>query len=65
MISHAGKGNIKIVPFPSERKKIDIGDFYGSSEKLEEVTGWHPKIFLDEGLRLTVEYYQKNFQYYL
>ena len=65
LIKHSQSGKMKIVPFPAERKKIDIGDFYGSSEKLNSDTGWIPEVSLDEGLKLTVDYYKENFKYYL
>lgn len=65
LIRHTGTGKIKIVPFPEERKKIDIGDFYGTSELLHKDTGWSPQISLNDGLRRTVEYYRKNLNHYL
>lgn len=65
LIAYSGKGQVKIVPFPEDRKKIDIGDFYGSSEKLAEITGWKPKVLLKDGLRDMVRYYQENQKYYL
>ena len=65
MIEYAGQGNLEIVPFPEERKKIDIGDFYGDSRKLETVTCWKPMVSLDMGLKKMIEYYMENKQYYL
>lgn len=65
MIEYAGQGNLEIVPFPEERKKIDIGDFYGDSSKLETVTGWKSMVSLDMGLKKMIEYYMENKQYYL
>ncbi len=65
LIACSGKGRLEIVPFPEDRKKIDIGDFYGSSEKLEKAVGWKPKTTLAEGLRDMVRYYEENKEYYL
>lgn len=65
LIRHAGSGKIKIVPFPEERKKIDIGNFFGTSELLHKDTGWRPQVTLDDGLRRTIEYYRKNLKHYL
>ena len=65
LVSYSGKGKVETVPFPEDRKKIDIGDFYGNSDKLSQATGWKPKIALEEGLRDMVRYYQKNREYYL
>lgn len=59
------KGNVEVIPFPSERKKIDIGNFIGTSERFHNTTGWIPKIQLQEGLCRIVEYYQKYKDCYL
>ena len=45
-------------PFPDELKRIDIGDYYGSYQKLRDLTGWQPQISLREGLARTVDYYR-------
>lgn len=65
LIHYADTGNLKVVPFPEERKKIDIGDFYGSSDLLQRDTSWRPKVSLTEGLRQTVDYYKKFKHHYL
>lgn len=54
----------EIVPFPEDRKRIDIGDYYGSYSKIRYALGWEPKVPLREGLRRTVEFYRVNKQYY-
>ncbi|HRS56182.1 MAG TPA: NAD-dependent epimerase/dehydratase family protein, partial [Desulfomonilia bacterium] len=40
MIDILGKGFYQIIPFPPERKIIDIGDYYGSYEKISRHLGW-------------------------
>ena len=65
LVQYAGQGSLEIVPFPEERKKIDIGNFYGNSAKLEKTTGWKTQISLEDGLKDMVEYYMKNKEYYL
>ncbi len=64
LIDAAGTGRYAIVPFPEERKRIDIGDYYADYSKIKEVLGWEPKVTLREGLAKTVEYYRKYKQYY-
>jgi UDP-glucose 4-epimerase len=54
----------EVVPFPSEKKAIDIGDFYSSYELFHSVTGWEPKIALPDGLSQTVRFFQNNLHYY-
>jgi len=53
-----------LVPFPEDRKSIDIGDYYGCFKKFETLTGWSPVVKLKQGLKLSVEFYQKNGAHY-
>lgn len=52
------------VPFPSDRKLIDIGDYYGSYARFKAATGWEPSVDLDEGIARTVAFYRNNWQEY-
>ena len=65
MIDTAGRGKYQIVPFPEERKKIDIGDFYSDYNKFTKATGWSPQVSLREGLQQTIDYYDAHKEYYL
>ena len=65
MIRLKGGGSYKIVPFPEDRKAIDIGDYYGDYRKIRSRLGWKPKIPLEHGLGRTLEFYQKYFHKYL
>jgi UDP-glucose 4-epimerase len=60
-----GGGGYRLVPFPAERKRIDIGDFYNDYGKIQSALGWEPRIDLREGLTRSVEYYRKHIQRYL
>ncbi len=60
---HKG-GSFSIIPFPPERKRIDIGDYYGDFRKICSRLGWEPKTSLQEGLALTLEYYREHGKYY-
>lgn len=52
-----GEGNWELIPFPPERKAIDIGDYYSDYTLAQECLGWGPRIALDEGLAKTIHYY--------
>jgi UDP-glucose 4-epimerase len=65
LISLTGHGEMRAVPFPSERQLIDIGNFYSSYAKIEGVIGWSPRTSLRTGLELTIDYYKKHGQHYL
>jgi UDP-glucose 4-epimerase len=56
----AGSGRIRMVPFPPDRKRIDIGDVYSSYAKIEALLGWTPKVSLEKGLADTVAFYRAN-----
>jgi UDP-glucose 4-epimerase len=65
LIEAAGSGTYRIVPFPEEGKRIDIGDYYGTYEKFAAAVGWRPHVGIAEGLRRTVAYYREHLAYYL
>src|SRR5262245_8746079 len=65
MIDVAGRGSYRLVPFPPERKRIDIGDFHADTTKIRGALGWSPRVPLREGLARTIEYYLKNREHYL
>lgn len=65
MIEIHGKGSYRLVPFPEEKKKIDIGDFYGEFTKFKTTTGWEPRVSLKDGLRSTFSYYERYKDHYL
>jgi len=65
MIDTAGRGKYQLVPFPEERKKIDIGDFYSDYNKFKKATGWTPRVSLHEGLQQTIAYYDAHKECYL
>lgn len=57
-------GSYELIPFPPERKSIDIGDYYGDYSLFENEVGWEPKVGLREGLHATMAYYARNHSYY-
>jgi UDP-glucose 4-epimerase len=65
MLSISGSGKYEIVPFPENRKRIDIGDYHGSYRKIEQDLGWTPKTSLQDGLEQTIAYYRKNLAHYI
>ena len=60
---HPG-ARFEIVPFPPERKAIDIGDYYSDYSKIEAELGWQPKMGLRQGLMASLVYYGKHRQHY-
>jgi UDP-glucose 4-epimerase len=65
LIEVAGGGSFTLVPFPAERKKIDIGDFYADTSRVRTAFGWEPKVPLRRGLAETVAWYREHKEHYL
>jgi len=59
------KGRYEIVPFPQERKAIDIGDYYSDYTLIMNDLNWQPKINLLNGLTKTINFYSENFSSYI
>jgi UDP-glucose 4-epimerase len=65
MVECNGSGSFTIVPFPEDRKTIDIGHYYGSFEKIKTDLEWEPQVSLREGLEHTLSYYKKHLRHYV
>lgn len=55
-----GGGSFKVVPFPDDRKAIDIGDYYGDFSRIKDDLGWQPRVGLDEGLRRSIDFFREH-----
>ncbi len=65
MIEINGGGSFRLVSFPAEKKRIDIGDYYADYSRINRALGWKPRTRLREGLRTTIEYYKQHLSRYL
>jgi UDP-glucose 4-epimerase len=59
-----GKGSYELVPFPSERKIIEPGDYISNWSKIKKTVGWEPITSLEGGIRKTIEFYKKYQTHY-
>lgn len=60
-----GQGSAAIRPFPDDRRRIDIGDYYADASLIRQVLGWEPRVSLREGLRRTIDFYREHLPRYL
>ena len=65
LVDIAGAGAYALTPFPPDRKRIDIGDFYADTTKIRKALGWAPRVPLREGLERTIDYYRRHRDRYL
>jgi UDP-glucose 4-epimerase len=64
MVDIHGGGEWRLVPFPAERKSIDIGDYYGDWSRARSLLGWEPRVELREGLARSLAYYRTHGESY-
>lgn len=65
LVNAAGGGRYETMPYPADRKRIDIGDYYADYSLIKNELGWEPKTSLAEGLKKTVDYYKDHLGRYL
>jgi UDP-glucose 4-epimerase len=65
LIQEAGRGSVRFVAWPEEKRRIDIGSFYSDSTRFERATGWRPAVDLRTGLSRTLTYYRAHLDQYL
>ncbi|MHC4251373.1 MAG: NAD-dependent epimerase/dehydratase family protein [Planctomycetota bacterium] len=59
-----GSGEYAVRSYPSDRKRIDIGDYYADYGLVRSVLGWEPRVSLREGLARTLAFYRERLPHY-
>ena len=65
LLEASGRGTMRFVEWPDEKRKIDIGSFYSDSTRMTTTTGWTPAVTLRSGLASTLSYYRAHFDRYV
>jgi UDP-glucose 4-epimerase len=65
LLQVAGAGRVTYVPWPPDKKAIDIGSFYSDSSKFTAATGWAPRVSLREGFQRTIDFYRAHLCHYV
>lgn len=63
--ANGGQGHYAVKEFPADRAPIDIGSYHADDGAFRAATGWTPATGLDEGLRLTLDWYRARLPDYL
>jgi UDP-glucose 4-epimerase len=64
LVELAGRGDYELVPFPAEKKAIDVGSVYADDSRLRRALGWAPSIELREGLEATLDFFRRHREHY-
>ena len=65
LIEVNGGGRYELRAFPSDRKRIDIGDYFADFSRIRSVLNWEPRVTLRDALVRTVEFYRDNLKQYI
>jgi UDP-glucose 4-epimerase len=65
LIEQSGRGSVRFIEWPDDKRRIDIGSFYSDSSKFMTTTGWQPAVALKDGLQQTLAYYHAHLDKYL
>lgn len=64
VVQTVGQGKVKFLEWPEAYINVETGDYITNIEKIKRIVGWEPRTTLDEGIRLTTDYYSKYKRYY-
>jgi UDP-glucose 4-epimerase len=65
LVATNAAGDYRRIPFPPDRRAIDIGDYYADFSKIRRELGWTPRVPLAEGLRRSLDYFRQHLPHYL
>jgi UDP-glucose 4-epimerase len=55
VVQVVGRGSVEHVPWPSDYRTVETGDYVSDTAKALEILSWKPRTPLEDGIRLTVE----------
>ena len=64
IVEIAGRGSVRLIPWPESRRRIDVGDVFSSYELIQRTLGWQPTTALRDGLAQMIRFYEENWQRY-
>ena len=57
--------NYQMIPFPEDRKAIDVGDFICDYSAFRNQFGWEPKVNFEKGIQRSLEYFKDEIEHYI
>ncbi|HEV3299027.1 MAG TPA: NAD-dependent epimerase/dehydratase family protein [Planctomycetaceae bacterium] len=64
LIGLNGAGHFEQREFPTDRKRIDIGDYYADDALIRKTLGWRPAVSLRDGFKRTLDFFRTNLDHY-
>ena len=58
-------GDYQMIPFPEDRKAIDVGDFICDYSAFRDQFGWEPKVSFEDGIQRSLEYFRREIEHYI
>jgi nucleoside-diphosphate-sugar epimerase len=55
----------QMIPFPEDRKAIDVGDFICDYSAFSNQFEWEPKVNFEEGIQRSFQYFQDEIEHYI
>jgi len=65
LVDIQGSGSFEVIPFPEDRRRIDIGSYHGDFGKISRELGWEPQTSLRDGLSESLAYYRRHLKHYV
>lgn len=65
VVELVGSGRIDFIPWPEDYEKLETGDVIADVSKLNRLTGWAPRIGLEDGIARTLRYYAEHKEHYV
>ncbi len=64
IVEIAGRGSVRLIPWPDQRRRIDVGDVYSSYDLIRRTLGWQPTTTTRAGLERMIRFYEENWRRY-
>src|SRR3989344_678006 len=64
LVKVVNKGKRVNIPWHENYRNIETGDHISDISKAKELLGWKPKISLEEGIKITFEFYDRFGKHY-
>ena len=58
-------GDYQMIPFPEDRKAIDVGDFICDYSAFHNQFEWEPKVNFEEGIQRSFQYFKDEIEHYI